>query len=134
MNFREAEYRALGLATRWLDEAHARHAYEFALCYSSDARYGLNPSTVSCIERHIIESDSVATAWIKARWPDTGTVQILYGSEEVCLIDANDFLAQWKNIFVPSRDDAFVLHNLSNAVLFYNHEEELEVGFRIEAR
>jgi len=134
MNFRIAEYRELGLAARWLDEEHARHAYEFALHYSHKTRYGLNPATVSDIERHVIESDSVAQAWLDARWPYTGTVQIVYGGDDVCVIDAKDFLAQWKNIFTPSRDDAIALHNLSNAVLFYCHEDELEVGCRIDAR
>jgi len=130
MNFRENEYKELGLAARWLDLEHARHAYRFALQFSNKKRYGLDESTVDDIERHLIESPSVSHAWLKARVAAEGSVQIVYGEDQVCVIETKDFLDQWQNIFLPARDDAIVLHNLNRMVIFYCHEEELEVGLR----
>lgn len=35
------------------------------------------------------------------------------------------------NLFVPGRDDAIVLHNLTGAALFICHESALEFGYRL---
>lgn len=130
MNLRESEYIENGLAARWLDASRAENAYNYALRFSADSRYGLSELTVSGIERLVIESYSVADAWLKSRMPSNGTVQVVYGEDEVCVLPALQFLEKWQHIFVPSRDDAVVLHSLSAGVLFYCHEEELEYGDR----
>ncbi|MBC3881592.1 hypothetical protein H8K35_08165 [Undibacterium sp. LX40W] len=118
------------MQARWLDAERAKHAYDFALQFGHKNRYGLNESTVSEIERHLIESQSVAKAWLKSRMLESGTVQIIYGDEEVCVIEAKDFIEKWNDIFMAARDDAIVLHNLNRTVLFYCHEEEFEIGQR----
>ncbi len=130
MNYRRQQFDELNIEIRWLDVEHAAHAYNYALGFSSNTRYGLKTDTVSDIESLIIESYSVADSWIKGRLSGAGTVQIVYGDDDVCVISAQDFLNTWQNIFVPSRDDAVVLHNLNESILFYCHEEELEFGQR----
>lgn len=129
MEYRD-EYKALGLDARWLSEKRAKNAYAHALQFSSDRRYGLNERTTEHIEQHIIESRSIADAWLRARVRAEGTLQIVYGPDHVCVIDAAAFLNCWQDVFVPSRDDAIILHNFDKTVFFYCHEEELEVGTR----
>ncbi|MFZ6647825.1 hypothetical protein ACO0LO_19025 [Undibacterium sp. TJN25] len=130
MNDRRQQFYELSIEARWLDIEHAAHAYRYALGFSSNARYGLKTDTVSDIESLIIESYSVANSWIKDRLGGAGTVQIVYGHDDVCVISTQDFLNNWQNIFAPSRDDAIVLHNLNESILFYCHEDELEFGQR----
>ncbi|QBE64448.1 hypothetical protein [Pseudoduganella lutea] len=124
------EYKALGVKARWLTEEHAKNAYAHALQFSDTNRYGLNEKTTHKIERHIIESRSVADIWLKTRLCAQGTLQIIYGPDHVCVVDAEVFLKHWQDIFVPARDDAIILHNIDKTVFFYCHEEELEVGIR----
>ena len=130
MNYHQKEHKDLGLDARWLDNEHAKHAYDCALRFCSNQKYGLNPNKVSNIEKLIIESYSVADNWLKGKFNNNGTVQIVYSENEVCVVPAQDFVNNWRVIFVPSRDDAIVLHNLDDSVLFYCHEEELEIGHR----
>lgn len=130
MKLRESEYIESNVQARWLDAEHAKNAYDFALRFSDRSRYGLCGVTVDDIEHLDIASYSVAEAWLKDRLPVEGTVQIVYGDDEVCVVSAEEFVANWKDIFVPARDDAVILHNLSDAILFYCHEEELEFGYR----
>jgi hypothetical protein len=127
---RNQEFSELGIPVRWLSADAAAHAYEYARSFCSSQRYGLNEATVSGIERLEISSYSVAREWLKARLPASGTVQIVYSETQACVIDSSHFLDKWPDIFVPSRDDAVVLHNLESSILFYCHEEELEVGRR----
>lgn len=124
------EYSEAAIPARWLEPKKAQNAYEYALKYSHPKRLGLNQETVANIDRLIVESYSVAHGWLNARLPSTGTVQIVYSEADVAVVEASVFLAKWQDIFVPSRDDAVVLHNLSATVLFYCHEEELEIGQR----
>ena len=124
------EYEALGLKARWLTEERAKNAYAHALQFSSNKRYGLNEQTTDNVERHIIESRSIADAWLRARMRAEGTLQVVYGPDNVCVLDAAAFLSCWQDVFVPSRDDAIILHNIEKTVFFYCHEEELEAGTR----
>ena len=97
---------------------------------SDKTRYGLNQENVTSFERLEIASDSIADAWISARFNKEGTVQIVYGEEEVSVLSAADFVSHWRSIFVPCRDDAIILHNFNKSILFYCHEDELEHGMR----
>ncbi|WP_139332524.1 hypothetical protein [Aquipseudomonas alcaligenes] len=130
MYLREQEYQSLGLEVRWLDKAHAENAYKYAVQFTSKEKYDLNENAVKNIEHLNIESYSVAEHWISHRISSAGTVQVVYSDSEVCVINAAIFISKWKDIFCPSRDDAIILHNNSHTVLFYCHEEELEVGER----
>ncbi|AKU22959.1 hypothetical protein MJ904_08420 [Massilia sp. MB5] len=129
-SYRPAEFDELQLQARWLDAEHARRAYAYALQYAHPRHYGLNGATVDQIEQHLIASRTVARAWLATRLSAVGTVQIVFGDDEVCVVPAAQFLASWDQLFVPSRDDAIILHNLDQTVLFYCHEEELEIGQR----
>lgn len=127
---RASEFDQLGISARWLARPKAQHAYDYALKYSSKKRYGLNEESVLNIEHLEIQSYHVAHEWLRKRFPNQGTVQIVYSESEVCVVSAEAFFAHWREIFVPARDDAIIIHNLTSEVLFYCHEEELEVGYR----
>lgn len=127
---RAEEYRLAGIDARWLEPSKARNAYRFALGVCDQTRLGLSERCVRNISRLEISSYSVAKAWLNERFPSIGTVQIVYSDTEVAVVEAQTFLARWQEIFLPGRDDAVVFHNLSEATLFYCHEEELEVGTR----
>lgn len=124
------QYEDAGIPARWLDAEKAAHAYEFACEYVRPDRYGLREDRVAGFESLQIQSDSAASAWVAARFPAAGTVQIVYGPGEVCVIEAEVLRKSWLSLFVPGRDDAIVLHNLTEAALFICHESELEFGYR----
>ena len=129
-SFREREFQDLGVQVRWLDKEHAKNAYTYASKYMSKESYALDSGTVRNIETHIIKSESVAIAWVAQKIVGNGSVQIIFSPFEVCVMDTLDFLANWQNMFAPSRDDVVILHNLNNSILFYCHEEELSFGWR----
>lgn len=130
MSYRPVEFEELGIVARWLDAEHAKNAHEFALRFAHPKRYGLNEESVEDIQRLEIVNYPQAKRWLADRFRADGTVQIVYGNDEVCVIQASSFVERWDEIFRPSRDDAVVLHNLCNEVGFYFHEEELEFGVR----
>ncbi|MCH1924847.1 hypothetical protein L6232_08310 [Shewanella sp. C31] len=47
-------------------------------------------------------------------------------------MSTHDFLLHWTELFMPSRDDAIVLHNPSRTVMCYCHDQILSIGERIE--
>jgi hypothetical protein len=130
MKIRMQEYEALGLDVRWLAPEKAKNAYQYASRFSSPEKYGLNELTIANIERLEIKSYSVATEWLKSRIKAIGTVQVVYGESQVCILGTDAFLKNWQNILTPGRDDAIVLHAEEPTVLFYCHGEEFEVGHR----
>ena len=130
MNYRPKEFIEIEIDARWLDLNHACHAYDYACKYIAKDRYGLNTTTVSQISIHKITSDSIAGEWLSANFPKDGTVQIVFGRKEVCVIDTNCLISQWFDIFTPGRDDAVILHNTSKKIMFYCHEQEFEIGIR----
>lgn len=93
-------------------------------------QYGLSRATVSGIDHLIVQSFPVARAWVADRFPNGGTVQVVFGEHEVCVLDTPFFLENWKHLFVPGRDDALVIHNHSTKIFLFRHENELEVGDR----
>ena len=108
MNLRQSEYLENEISARWLDPERAKNAYSYALRFSAKDRYGLSEATVEGIEHINIESYTVADAWLKDRLPMEGSVQVVYGDDEVCVVPAAEFLAKWQDIFVPARDDKIV--------------------------
>ncbi|KAM3105987.1 hypothetical protein [Phormidesmis sp. 146-33] len=130
MNYRISEIEKLNLDVRWLSKEHAKSTYEYAIQFSSSSKYGLNEAMVSEIERLEIESYSVAVNWVISHLKSTGKVHVVFSEEEVFVLPTNQFLSNWHKIFVPSRDDAVILHSESKSILFYCHEEEIEFGFR----
>lgn len=129
-NYLAAEYSELGLHPRWLDEEHAQNAFDYVMKYCNARDYGLEPSTTHQNQKHTIRSASVARQWLQDRLSADGTVQIVYSKDSVCVLPAQEFLNHWDSIFCPGRDDAVILHNLTSTLVFYCHEEELEIGIR----
>jgi len=127
---RAQQYSQAGIPARWLEATEARHAYDHAQQYGHPQRYGLNERSVASIHHLTIASRAMAKAWLADRFPCNGTVQVVYGKAEVAVVETAVFLERWQEMFMPGRDDAIVLHNPSAAVLFYCHEDELEVGER----
>lgn len=131
-SWRRSELAGFGDRLRWLESEAARHSYEYARSFSSDVTYGLNPGTVRDIERHVIDSNNVAQGWLAARIPtDEFTVRVVLGSDEVFILPTSIFVARWRDLFLPGRDDAVVLADHADWVFFYCHEEELEFGHRV---
>jgi hypothetical protein len=130
MNFRNIEYQELNIDARWLTPENAKNAYGYAILFSDKTRYGLCRETVADIERLEIASQAIADAWLASRFRAEGSVQIFFGGGEACVLTAADFVARWRSLFLPSRDDAMILHNANKSILFYCHEDELEFGFR----
>ncbi len=134
MNYQKQEYLECGVTARWLELEKAKNAYEYALQYSSNQRYGLNEKTVSNITPYAIQNDQAAKIWLKEQFPNSGTVQIVHGREAVCVVDTEQFLDNWNHLFMPGRDDVLILHNTSDVIAFYYHEEILEIGQRLPLR
>ena len=132
MSYRKREFNELGIQVRWLEPEHAKNAFEFAMAHCSKSPFGLSERKVSNIIKHKASSDAVATAWLEENFVSDGTVQIIYDAKDVCVASATDLLTHWNEIFLPARDDALVLHNLSRLILFYCHEEVIEIGERKE--
>ncbi|GAB2889237.1 hypothetical protein ACCI51_18980 [Microbulbifer echini] len=130
MDYRRQQIEELNLGERWLGAEHAQSAYDFALKYSATDRYGLNTDTVSSIDRLEIESASVAKNWLSDRLDSVGSVQVVLNENEVFVVQSDRFLESWQDIFMPARDDAMIIHNNSKIIVFYCHEDELEIGVR----
>jgi hypothetical protein len=128
--WRQRELEPFAEHVRWLDQARALASYDYASKYSSDQRYGLNPGTVSGIERHAIDSRNVAVHWVRDRIPSSGSVRVVFGPEDVLVTETQFFLDHWPDLFGPGRDDVLILANDDDWVLFYCHEDELEYGHR----
>ena len=131
MNYHINEYKQCGVEGIWLDAGKAKNVYDFALKYSSKNHYGLDKNTVSNICLFNIVNEPIAKRWLIEQFPGHGTVEIIHGETAVCLLQTETFLAHWFNLFMPSRDDVLILHNESNYIAFYCHEDFIEVGQRI---
>jgi len=130
MNYRISEIEKLNLDVRWLSKEHAKNTYEYSIQFSSSTRYGLNEATVNEIKKLEIKSYSVAENWVISHLQSTGKVHVVFSEEEVFVLPTNQFLSNWHRMFLPSRDDAVILHSESKSILFYCHEEEIEFGYR----
>ncbi len=131
MNHYIAEINKLNLDVRWLEPEKAKNAYQYALKFSSTQHYGLNPETVKEIVKLEKYQDSVAKEWVKDRFNTNGTVQVVLSDALVFVIPTDQFVENWQEMFLPSRDDAIILHNTDKTVMFLCHEEEIEFGQRI---
>lgn len=116
----------------WLNAEGARHAYDLAGLHDSKSHLGLDANTVSAIERLAFGNDSAsATNWLRARVPGNQQVVVVFGEDE-CFLCSSAFLVEnWRDIFVPSRDDAMIYSNDTPFILFYCHENEFELGQRL---
>lgn len=129
--FHSQEFQDSGLEARWLDSDKASKTYKFALKFSATDRYGLSGETVNEIEAHVIDSENAARNWVRRRVNPTGKVHVVFGPDEVAVVEAKLLIDRWPDMFLPGRDDVMILHADDDSVLFYCHEEELEYGRRI---
>ena len=124
------EYQDLGVEAQWLSSEKAKNAYGFVEPSCREDYYALDPARVDEFEEHVIESMTVATAWLSNKMPSDGTVQVIYGDRDVAVIGSADFLEHWQEILCPGRVDASGLHNLSKDIFFYCYEDEWTYGRR----
>ncbi len=132
MRFHIQEFQDSGFDARWLDRDKAKKTYRYALKFSATDRYGLSRETVADIQAHTIESENVAQEWVKRRVNPSGKVHVVFGPDEVAVVEARLLIDRWHDMFLPGRDDVLVLHAEDDSVLLYCHEEELEYGRRID--
>ncbi|MFN0197232.1 MAG: hypothetical protein ACKVT0_10845 [Planctomycetaceae bacterium] len=133
MGWRQTELAHFGDRLTWLDDSAAARTYTQAIEHNSHGHYGLKSSNFRQVERLDVDTTSDGGAdWLTAR-VGSGRVRIVFGRLDVCLVDASFFLANWQDMFCPSRDDVIVLPEMGDWVLFYCHEDEFEYGIRSPA-
>lgn len=116
----------------WLDAVEACRAYELVGLYDSKSHLGLNSQTVGSLGRLEFEKDvSTATDWLRSRISGIQELVVVFGADDCFRCSGNFFVENWSDIFVPSRDDAMVYSPESAFILFYCHENQLEVGQRV---
>jgi len=116
----------------WLTADEASRAYALALLYAAKSHYGLDTLTVAGIERIVFGDDiSAAKAWLGAHVGVAEQLVVAFDEASCFRCDANFFLKNWQDVFVPSRDDAVVYSTASPLILFFCHENEIEAGQRI---
>lgn len=134
MNWHQAELQHFGEEIRWLEPAIAEAAYVFACRFDSRGHLGLNPETVTTVERLEFDADVIrATSWLRQRLTEHTTLVVVFSEEECFRCRRTFFLDCWPDLFLPGRDDAIVYAERSEAILFVCHEGEFEFGRRKES-
>ena len=108
---RRKELIHFGAEIAWLMDSDALLAYQRASECSSERRYGLNETIFPRINRLDARAHEVSVAsWLLARVgnPD-GQLMLVFGRSDVCLVRTGFFIAEWPNLFCPSRDDVVIL-------------------------
>lgn len=92
----------------------------------------MNEKTVGHIERvdADVHSDSIES-WLVNRCSGTD-LRVIFEPDAVFDAPVKFLLANWRDIFCPSRDDALIVSLDQDWVMFYCHEDEFEFG-RIDA-
>lgn len=128
MHWRCNELAHFGDQLTWLDQAEAAGVFDQAMHLASTSHYGLDPATVADIERlDIEEPGSEPHVWLAYRIGG-GTVLVALGRDQVFRMDGTFFVRNWQDMLMPSRDDAVILPEGQDTVLFYCHEDEFEFG------
>jgi hypothetical protein len=131
-NWRVIELEHYANDISWLTADEAFRAYSLATLYAAKTYYGLDTSTVAEVERITFENDmSEAKEWLGAHLNAAEQLVVVFDETNCFRCDAEFFLKNWQDVFVPSRDDAVIYSIVSPLVLFYCHENELEAGQRI---
>lgn len=129
MRSRQHELSHFDTAITWVDEDVARQIYSDGRTFDHPTAYGLNPTTVRVRDRHVVTDLSVATDWLHRQiGQPVSHVFVVFGEHDVFRTSTDFFLAEWPNLFCPGRDDALVIEQYSRWIMFYDHEDELEIG------
>ena len=111
----------------WLPQEDAIRIYDRTDRLQSRKHYGFAPELVRVIER--VSSETDMTEWLRLQVTDlTSHVLIVFAREQVCRLSTATFIESWQDIFCPSRDDAIILGEDADWVLFYCHKDEFEFG------
>lgn len=130
MNARQTELAHFGEQIEWLSEADAAKVYNYAMKFCSRKHYGLEPLMVQGITHIDVDlTDDFAAEWLTSR-VGIGRLRVIYGEMDVFVTSSSFFIANWQDMFCPSRDDVLILPEEGNWVLFYCHEDEFEHGIR----
>jgi hypothetical protein len=114
----------------WLSQDDAIRIYEQTDRLQSREHYGFAPELVRVSERVSAETDM--TEWLRLQVPEhTSKVLIVFAREQVCRLSTATFIECWQDIFCPSRDDAIILAEDADWVLFYCHKDEFEFGHKL---
>lgn len=111
-------------AIEWLPPEDALREYQRADGLQSHEHYGFNPSVVRDIER--VSSETDITSWLQQRVLQSERVIVVFGRDAVCRLPATTLVEQWRDIFLPSRDDAIIIDVSHHWALFYCHHDEFE--------
>ena len=128
MNFRRKELAHFGDSIEWLTLSESQKCFDTAIRYSSNTHYGLNVGELQDVERQGDYSEDINT-WLASRC-DGELAYVVYSRDRVFRTNTQFFLANWRDIFCPGRDDAIILSIDRCWVAFYCHEDEFEIGNR----
>jgi hypothetical protein len=124
MHWRVKELSWLAPAIEWLPPDDALRAYQRVDGLQSHEHYGFDPSAVRSIER--VSSETDVKTWLQERVLRSERVIVVFGRDAVCRLPTSTLVEQWRDIFLPSRDDAFIIDESHQWALFYCHEDEFE--------
>jgi len=131
-NWRVTELEHYADDINWLTVDDAFRAYSLATLYAAKTHYGLDTSTVAEVKRIIFGDDVLAAReWLGEHVNAEEQLVVVFDETSCFRCDAEFFLKNWQDVFVPSRDDAVIYSIVSPLVMFFCHENDLEAGQRI---
>lgn len=128
MNFRRDELSHFGDSIEWLATEESRTWFDKAVLFLSKTHYGLNSSELRNVERRENETEGF-DRWLADRCDGT-LACVAFSGDCVFKTNVEFLLANWRDIFCPSRDDGILLSFDRFWVAFYCHEDEIEIGDR----
>lgn len=126
MNFRRAQLEHFESAIQWMDAMVAQHTFEHWIAFAATDRYGLHPEKVASIE-HVDAEEETIDSWLETRCVGNSIV-VIFASDAVLETEVEFFLHNWRDMLCPSRDDALIVSQNTNWIMFYCHEDEFEFG------
>jgi hypothetical protein len=124
MHWRVKELSWLAPAIEWLSPEDALRIYQRVDRLQSHQHYGFDPSAVRDIER--VSSETDVTAWLQERVLRSERAIVVFGCDAVCRLPVSTLIEQWRDMFLPSRDDVIIIDESREWALFYCHEDEFE--------
>ena len=124
MTYRKEELAEFSESLCCLPTSETQTAWESSLRFCSRTRYGLDETRFANIEQCSAEGHAT-TDWLAERCVGK-VICVSYEEEAIFETTAEFFLGHWEDLFQPSRDDAIILSQDADWVLFYSHEEEFE--------
>ena len=134
MDWRKQELNEFSEEIIWLSSNDAYEKYVEALNYCSKSKYGLNELSISDIELFNIESDASeleVSPWLVNKIGHSSQeLLIAYSEVNVAELSTVFFIQNWRELFLPARDDVIILPKSDKWIMFYCHEDFFEFGLR----